>query len=180
MAKPYTCLEPLDPLKPSGEMVERKGKQMPEIQSTMTKPIWLKPKNPRPALDPTDLIIPQKGKALIFTCGNNEGVNGNLKNTLDELGFDVEEKDICSLSHEEVIEDLETLSEDQGADCVLVTMTVMGGRETIDYYGWQLVKDVIRAQGDRDLSMEEILEPFKGSNALAGKPKIFFICQEVS
>jgi len=176
----YTWWEPLDSLNPSIQMVEKKYKQMPEIQSTMTKPIWLKPKpeNLKAVLEPTGLIIPENGKALIYTCGNNEGVNGDLENILYGLGFDVEAKDISGLTRAAVLEDMETLSENQGADCVLVAMTVKGGRETIDHYGWHLFKDVIHVQGDTDLSMEEIFKPFKGKQALAGKPKIFFICQE--
>lgn len=154
-------------------------KQMPEIQSTMTKAIWLKPKpeNLRAPLEPTDRIIPENGKALIFTCGNTEGLNGNLRNILGELGFEVETKDISSLSRAEVIEDMETLSQEKEANCVLVAMTVQVSRKLKAYEGWQLVKDVIHVRGGT-IPMEDILEPFQRSQALkalAGRPKIFLI-----
>ena len=111
-----------------------------------------------------------------------ESVHKVLKDILTRLGFDVEAKaDISSLTRAAVIGDMKTLSQDQRADCVLVAMTVKGGRKTMSYKGHQLAKDVIHAR-DKDLPMEDILKEFAGSQTLAGKPKIFLVqfYQEVS
>ena len=98
-------------------------KLMPEIQSTMTKPIRLKLKpetceQQKSDLKPTDPFVPEKGKALIYN-----GANTDLKNVLTNLGFDVKEKeDISSMTQKRVLGDLETFrkkSEEVKADCVL-------------------------------------------------------------
>lgn len=161
-------------------------KLMPEIQSTMTKPIRLKLKpetceQKKSDLKPTDPFVPEKGKALIYN-----GVNTDLKNVLTNLGFDVKEKeDISSMTQKRVLGDLQTFrkkSEEVKADCVLVAMTAKGGRDlglrANDLDGQQLARDVIHAK-DGKLSMERIFEKFQGSQELIDKPKIFLIqfCQ---
>ena len=168
-------------------------KLMPEIQSTMTKPIRLKLKpetceQQKSDLKPTDPFVPEKGKALIYN-----GVHKDLKDVLTELGFDVEEReDISSLTRKVVLGDLQTLrkkSEKVKADCVLVAITAKGGRDLgprVNYLdGQQLARDVIHAK-DGKLSMERIFQKFQGNpdlpDHLADKPKIFLIqfCQGVS
>ena len=174
----------------SEENSEKKYKQMPEIQSTMTKDIFLGHKGDK-VLKPTK-FIPRNGKALVYHCGNDD-VDGNLKKTLRCVGFDVEEGgNISSMTKTVVEEDLKALSKEAKADTVLLAITANGGRETAEdsWPGPQgqgsvrglLARDVIHAKRREKLSMEEILKPFQESQALAGKPKIFLIqfCREVS
>ena len=66
-------------------------------------------------------------------------------------------------------------------------MTAKGRRKTKKDVtdGRWLARDVIQFHGqdteESELSIQDILKPFKDSQALAGKPKIFLIqlCQEV-